>query len=575
MISETIELPPVERRLLEQYFNTYCRETACFDPRLDASDAGPAALRAQIASWRAAGLEPYALTFAADGRQLVGALTDFSPIGYHRVSGIAWLGHRSEWRLLTDATQLVDLIAASLGAASGLPVQAAAQRRERLAALMHDSIDKVRLYHGHPAVRHPTPFVAAEQGLRFGHVFHVTSKASKGFDRADLHRYAPELGASFRLHYFAVAADLLEVQRAGSTLPLPTDPHAAECARDLIADADYRLLPAHPWQARYLLRQPQFAALVDKGCIVSLGALGETAWPTSSVRTVWLPEQRVFAKLPLNVRITNFVRNNPPDQVRRALDASRALAWLPNGAECGAFCALRELGSLALAVPGEPLRAASAVIYRQALPIEEIAQVQVVAAIAEESADGTTPLARLLQQAAGGQAPTSELVRTWWARYLQVTLLPMLRLFCDHGISLEAHLQNAMVRFRNGWPVRGYARDMEGTSISAQRFAYRDRLDPDSPVLYADAQAWHRFKYYVLVNHIGHMAACLGRTGLATEAALWEIIVQALSSVRDPLVVQLLDSPTLPAKANMLSSFHQHGERPSWIDIPNPACRRR
>lgn len=150
----------------------------------------------------------------------------------------------------------------------------------------------------------------------------------------------------------------------------------------------------------------------------------------------------------------------------------------------------------------------------------------------------------------------------------------MLRLFCDHGISLEAHLQNAMVRFRDGWPVFGYARDMEGTSISAQRFAWRDRLDPDSPVLYTDAQAWHRFKYYVLVNHIGHLIACLGRTGLATEPDLWEITVQAMRSVRDPLVAQLLDSPTLPAKANMLSSFHQHGERPSWIDIPNPACRR-
>jgi hypothetical protein len=27
---------------------------------------------------------------------------------------------------------------------------------------------------------------------------------------------------------------------------------------------------------------------------------------------------------------------------------------------------------------------------------------------------------------------------------------------------------------------------------------------------------------------------------------------------------------TLPAKANMLSSFAQQGECPTWVDIPNP-----
>jgi siderophore synthetase component len=36
----------------------------------------------------------------------------------------------------------------------------------------------------------------------------------------------------------------------------------------------------------------------------------------------------------------------------------------------------------------------------------------------------------------------------------------------------------------------------------------------------------------------------------------------------------LLSQPTLPAKANMLSSFQQSGERPSWVEIPNPLLRR-
>ena len=73
-----------------------------------------------------------------------------------------------------------------------------------------------------------------------------------------------------------------------------------------------------------------YLALVGgDGSLLSLGPLGEVAWPTSSVRTVWLPAQNLFLKLSLNIRITNFIRNNPAEQVARALDASLALSLLP------------------------------------------------------------------------------------------------------------------------------------------------------------------------------------------------------------------------------------------------------
>jgi len=215
------------------------------------------------------------------------------------------------------------------------------------------------------------------------------------------------------------------------------------------------------------------------------------------------------------------------------------------------------------------------VVYRQAMPLEEAEHVQVLASVLEEPADGEIPLLALLRQAAGIQAPDEALVRSWWARYLDVTLLPLLRLFSDYGISLEAHLQNTMVAFLGGWPVRGYARDMEGASISRARFPFLDRLKPDSPALYEEEQAWHRFQYYVLVNHMGHAIACLARTGLTTETALWRDTATRLDATGIPPAQQLLNQATLPAKANMLSSFHQHGECPVWVEIPNPMLSQR
>ena len=568
-------MTPIERRLMEQYLNTYCRETGCFDPRLATDDAGPFEIHSHIKAWRAAGLMPYLVSFAQTGYQLAGAFNYFSPIGYHRLAPFAWIGQHGNWQpLTTDATLLVDLIAYTLAATSSQPAEVAYRSRRRLKTLMRNSIAQVRRFHLHKPILGRSPFITAEQGLRFGHIFHVTSKAAEGFSEKDMQRYAPELGASFRLHYFAVMADMLETRVINSEHPT-RDPEVELFAENLLAGGDYGLLPCHPWQANYLLGLPEIKALIKNGVLISLGPLGEVAWPTSSVRTVWLPRQNLFLKLSLNIRITNFIRNNPSEQVRRALDASLALSLLPpHVLEQLAFRILPELASQTLRLPAETLRAACAVIYRQAMPASEAEHVQTIVAVLEEPADGEIPLLGLLRLSTEGKPLSEELIHMWWKCYLDATLLPLLRLFLEYGISLEAHLQNTLIAFRNGWPVRGYVRDMEGASISRARFPFLDHLSGDSPAVYPEEQAWHRFQYYVLVNHIGHVIACLAREGLTTEAMLWRDTAIVLNAIDDPLIQRLLVQPTLPAKANMLSSFHQRGESPSWVEIPNPMAQR-
>ena len=32
-----------------------------------------------------------------------------------------------------------------------------------------------------------------------------------------------------------------------------------------------------------------------------------------------------------------------------------------------------------------------------------------------------------------------------------------------------------------------------------------------SPVVYAHDEAWHRLKYYVVVNHLGHLVSTIGK----------------------------------------------------------------
>ncbi|WP_186156536.1 IucA/IucC family protein [Burkholderia gladioli] len=566
-------LSSLDRRLIEQYFNTYCRETGHFDPRTSPDEERDLThgLRTVVQRWRDAGLDVASVTFPHDGSRLYVSLDYFSPIGFHRTGRYAVVQLPDGSHVPFDGVDaLTSRIARSLEhrMPSGNPEWLA-----RFTALMHNSVERVRYYHTQRSDRETSVFVRAEQSLRFGHVFHVTSKASEGFAEVDMQAFAPELGASFRLHYFAVATTWLDTRSINDTRP-PIDPEAMHAAAALLGDSEYRLLPCHPWQAEYLLQQAPIRELLARRELISLGPLGEVVWPTSSVRTVWLPKQRRFLKLPLDVRITNFVRNNPPEQVARALDASAYIAALPVETRATAvFEVLLDRASASLETSDDALRASTAVLYRDGMRDGVGDDAQVLAAVLEEPAEGDSALALLLREALGS-ASGDERIAAWWTRYLETTLMPLLRLFACYGVSLEAHLQNAMVAFRDGWPIRGYVRDMEGASISRARCVHPFPLSGDSPALYRDEDAWKRFLYYVLVNHIGHVIAGTARSGYGDEAMLWRVTAEVWSRDAEPAVVALLDDvrgrATLPAKANMMSCFGRHGEAPAWVDIPNP-----
>ncbi|MGH8920381.1 MAG: IucA/IucC family C-terminal-domain containing protein, partial [Actinomycetes bacterium] len=282
-------------------------------------------------------------------------------------------------------------------------------------------------------------------------------------------------------------------------------------------------------------------------------------------------------KLPLHVRITNLVRNNPLEHARRALDASRLIQTLrPSWAYQG-FDVLVETGYRT--IDHTALADDITVLYRENPFATQPQAPQVVAALLEEGTDGAQPeLIRYVQQATGQLV--AEHVDEWLRRYLEISLLPLLAVFAAHGISLEAHVQNSLLHLEGGWPARFWVRDMEGTSVSRQRWLVagpRDAIPADSPVLYDDAEAWQRLKYYAVTNHPGHLVHVLGRHTHTDESRLWRTVRAVLRSAHPhqyahstQYVNDLIESPVLPAKANLISRFTGRGERPLYVDIPNP-----
>jgi siderophore synthetase component len=109
-------------------------------------------------------------------------------------------------------------------------------------------------------------------------------------------------------------------------------------------------------------------------------------------------------------------------------------------------------------------------------------------------------------------------------------------------------------------------------------------------VLYDPDDAWRRFAYYVVVNHVGHVVATVAAVAGVDERPLWDevaaVIVGELTRASagpgtwaEPAgsgvppcerLRRALLGPELPAKANLLSTLLGRGEQPLYVAVPTP-----
>jgi siderophore synthetase component len=587
-----------EQAAVERLLNAYLRETGWDHEKSGAvPNRGAHQLRVPLPNTK---------------QTLCGVLAYRSATGHHRYAPGFWVEQGDgSLRELRDAMEVADTLIQELAAGDDDPVRGF-QRGQSLRGNILNSIEKTTLYltHREPELepelepeRHERlgqpdgrerslwsltgaeRFAAAEQTLLCGHPFHPTPKSSEGFSQEDLHAYAPELGAAFRLQYFAAAPHLVQeafLPKSDGDLIPPAVQKAAQ-AQLSAEQSNYRLLPCHPWQAQYLKGIAEVRDLIAAGLLLDLGALGNLVYPTSSVRTVWDPQHKYFFKLPLNVRITHFVRVNPLEQLERTIDASRVLSQTAPQVPFANFRILREEGYRTLwvenAAPAvrEELAASFGVIWREnpaRQPVGEAPPLVVATLLEQHPWAEVPPLLEAVRTAAeaGGATLNADFLKKWLRQYLAISLQPLLWLFTRCGVSMEAHVQNSMVTLEQGWPTQFWVRDLEGVSIVRAR-AEELGIVPESPVLLEEAEAWQRLQYYFFVNHLGHLIHTLGDHGGVEERELWQVVAEQLEAGH-PTTADLLQKAGLPAKANLTSAFQKRGETPSYVQIPNPLLKR-
>ncbi|MFD8392522.1 IucA/IucC family protein [Streptomyces sp. NPDC059680] len=423
------------------------------------------------------------------------------------------------WRRVGHS-ELVKLVAEELRRHTGLP-------GGDLPAEMIDSRDAVAaLLTARAGATAPAdPYLRSEQSLIGGHPYHPAPKARGGGPVASWLPYAPEAHARFPLVLLGVRED--QVAEEGDTRAL-----------DALGSAPpgYRLLPAHPWQLDLVGRE--LAEAFADGRLLRLGTTAFDTWPTAAIRTVYEPRRDLFLKFSLDVRITNDIRRLWRHDLRRLRRTDTA-----------ARHALAATGPTAAWLSDRGYRTA-------AFAFEELA-VLVRDGLRGHLLPGATPLlaAGLAEGFDGSPLASAPDPAAWWEAYLRQVVPPVLTAFDDHGVVLEAHLQNTLVAVdAAGTPVQVLYRDAEGAKLLPE---------------VTRAAGWERLVYCLVVNHLSEIAAALAEHHPGLDP--WPAARRELARHDLPEVPALLTSPTLPGKTNLLLRWTgADGADARYLPLPNP-----
>ncbi len=436
-------------------------------------------------------------------------------------------------------------------------------------------------------------FLEAEQGLLLGHLLHPAPKSRDGICDSDAADWSPELRGSFALEWFAADPAVVRHDAVLSS-PALAGRDAPTLMRQLsglsVAPGQI-LLPAHPWQARDLLRRPAFRALVDSGAVTPLGAAGPRWYPTSSLRTVYHPDQPVMLKLSLGLRITNSRRENTATELVRGLEVHRLLdAGLTTEVSRAypGFRIVRDPAWLAVFTPEGTLSHLD-VSVREVPP--GLTGVRCLAGlVAPRPGIGPSTLAALvtgLAKASGRDVV--EVAREWVRRYIDRVLAPMVYLYATTGVGLEAHQQNTLVALDTvGWPEAGWFRDNQGYYLAESGLPGVLQLlagaTSSTLAIVDDAIVDDRLTYYLFFNQALAPVGALGTAGIAPEPVLLAAVRDGLRDIQRRghdtargLVERWLTADRLPCKGNLLTRIAGIDEvlapldaQSVYLNVPNP-----
>ncbi|MEF2097550.1 IucA/IucC family protein [Bacillus sp. CFBP9009] len=427
-------------------------------------------------------------------------------------------------------------------------------------------------------------YIEAEQSLLFGHLFHPTPKSKQGISEKDEWIYSPELKGEFQLHYFLAepsiviqdssevtsASEIIKQELAGD-LEISSEFRRTYCQKE----SQYIIIPAHPLQAKVLIEKEEVKRLLEQGTLVYAGPLGKKFTATSSFRTVYSATSRNMYKFSVPVKITNSLRANLQKELDRGVEIAKLIDSKVGDDLKERHPSFRIIKDPAyLTIKTAEQESGFDVDIRENPFYENDKQVSLIAGLCQDNAYGApSRLGAIIRKlSADENRSTEEVSKDWFKTYLSMTLKPMLWLFEEYGIVLEAHQQNSIIQLQDGYPATFYYRDNQGYYYCESKVDRLLKILPElsekSFTICSDEVAEERLQYYFFFNHLLGLINNFGTEGLVSEKTLLQLVQEQLETCStqsedeglNRVVSKLLHARELSCKANLLTRFHDMDE---------------
>ena len=542
------------------------------------------------------GLTLLSLPLSLIQAQLFVPLSYVSRVGRHRIAALPQIFQKGQ-KLNFSAAAMVSLLLEELVQQSEGHVDAASlverwiQSRDALQQFLN-----IRAENFDALVQLEQGFIASEQALILGHSMHPAPKSRTGFVHEDWQKYSPEACGQTQLHYWLVAPEYIAEGTAleqvfSIQLKQEIKWHLSESELEtLAAYAHYKLLPLHPWQARYLQSKAWFKSLKAKLKIIDLG---EKAWifsPTTSVRTLASFNAPWMLKPSLSVMITNSIRVNLAKECHRG-EMTHRLWHSELGRDilkqCPTLKAVNDPAWIALQLDGEIIDETICIVRDQPFIPEQ--QVTCIASLCQDHpVEERNRFNALFDQIASQQKlnDKAQIAHDWFKTFLNISLSPLMYVYHRYGMAFELHQQNVLVELKDGWPQWLWLRDNQGFYYIEE---FADEILQQFPELHDKAHAVgskafvdERFSYYFFGNTLFGIINAIGATGFVSEQDLLSVLQQHLFDLlkqypESSLIQSLLYQPTLPYKGNLLTRLYELDEliapvenQSVYIQLANP-----
>ena len=521
-----------------------------------------------------------------------------SLVGRHRLAALPSVSISGQAKKMSPVT-IVGLLLEELVIASNLPLDAASlvekwiQSRDALHQfLLNRELDFDDL------IKANQNFIESEQALILGHSMHPAPKSRTGFVHEDWLKFSPEHQGKTQLQYWLVHQDYVAEGNANdglisSELKSAIKWYLTEQDLNLLnIYAEYKLIPLHPWQARYLQGKSWFEQLKQKNKIIDLGLKGWDFSATTSVRTLASFSAPWMVKPSLSVMITNSVRVNLEKECYRGELTYRL--WHSDFGQkilkqCPSLKAVNDPAWVALKVDNTVINESICIFRDQ--PFKTHQQVTCIASLCQDHPVKmenrfTQIFASILEQ--GQHSDGSALALDWFNRFLEVGLKPLMHLYHRCGMAFESHQQNVLLELENHFPKTLWLRDNQGfyyiEEYAAEILKFLPELKEKAFAVGSKAFVDERFSYYFFGNTLFGIINAIGITGYVTEQQLLEhlkafLLGQLKEYPESTLLQGLLYQPTLPYKGNLLTRLHELDELTApvenqsiYVQLPNPLC---